>query len=177
MIPIPKTKIVVYLLNMLELIGILLILILALAFQVFLHEPPCPLCMLQRIGFFGVIIGLLMNLRYGILPSHYSIVLISAIFISFTAMMQIASHIVPGTGSDGQAFLGLHLYTWSFIISMIIVIYTSLILGIDRQYNRGLINSIINYKVRTHWVTHTLFAITAIILMVNIIGEIINWFK
>ncbi len=159
-----KIQTAVKIINILELIGIWLTLLMALGFQIFLHDLPCPLCMLQRIGFFGVAIGLLMNLRLGLHPSHYSIVLLSALFTSFVALRQISLHVIPGTGSYGEPFLGLHLYTWSFIISMIIIIVTTLVLGIDRQYEN-------NYaiRMRTHWMTHLLFSITAILIMVNII--------
>lgn len=151
-------------LNILELLGILLILIAALLFQLILHDLPCPLCLLQRFGFMGIAFGLLLNLRCGLLPSHYTIVLLSAVFTTFVAIRQIVLHIVPGTGFYGEPFLGLHLYTWSFMVSMLTIIYTSLILGIDRQYKNGLID-----KMQTHWITHSLFAITTVIFCVNII--------
>lgn len=120
--------------NVMELLGIQLTLILAIVFQIFLHELPCPLCLLQRIGFFGIALGLLLNLRNGLHPSHYSICLLSALFTSFVALRQIALHVVPGTGFYGAPFLGLHLYSWSFILAMLIIIATSFILGINRQY-------------------------------------------
>lgn len=159
-----KVKNWVHILNGLELLGILSILIVALLFQFLWHDLPCPLCLLQRFGFMGIAFGLLLNLRCGLLPSHYTIVLLSALFTSFVAIRQIVLHIVPGTGVYGEAFLGLHLYTWSFIVSMLTILYTSLILGIDRQYKNGFIE-----KMQSHWITHGLFVITLIILCVNII--------
>jgi disulfide bond formation protein DsbB len=161
---IAKIKSVVKIFNMLELMGIWIILIMALGFQIFLHDLPCPLCILQRIGFFGVALGLLMNLRLGPHPSHYSIVLLSALFTSLVALRQIALHVVPGTGSYGAPFLGIHLYTWSFIISMIILIVTTLLLGIDRQYQNNYV-----VKMRSHWVTHLLLLITTILIITNLI--------
>jgi disulfide bond formation protein DsbB len=157
-------KIIVHSFNMLELLGIQFTLILALGFQLFLHELPCPLCLLQRIGFFGVTCGLLMNLRFGLHPSHYAIALISALFTSFVALRQIALHVVPGTGHYGEAFLGLHLYTWSFIVSMIILVVTSLILGIDRQYQNHMID-----KMRSHWITKSFIIVAAALILINII--------
>ena len=166
----PKTiKTSVSILNALETLGIQLILIFALMFQIFLQDLPCPLCLLQRIGFFGIAIGLLMNLRFGLHPSHYSISLLSALFTSFVALRHIALHVVPGTGVYGLPFLSLHLYTWSFIASMIILIFTSIILGIDRQYKNSMA-----IRMQSHWSTHALLALTIILLLVNIISLLIQ---
>lgn len=160
-----NTKSRIRLLNGLEILGIQFILILALGFQIFLHDLPCPLCLLQRIGFFGIAIGLLMNLRFGLHPSHYAIALLSALFTSFVALRQIALHVVPGTGVYGLPFLGLHLYTWSFIVAMLIIIFTSIILGIDRQYQNSM-----SIRMQSHWSTHSLLGLTVLVLIINIIS-------
>lgn len=120
--------------NVFMLLGILSVLTLAFIWQFYLNELPCPLCLLQRVGFLGITVGLLMNLRFGLRPSHYTIVLVSALFTSFVALRQIVLHIVPGTGSYGQAFLGLHLYTWSYVISMLVILATVILLGFEKQY-------------------------------------------
>lgn len=155
----------VRILNALETLGIQFILVVALGFQIFLHDLPCPLCLLQRVGFFGIAIGLLMNLRFGLHPSHYAIALLSALFTSFVALRQIALHVVPGTGVYGLPFLGLHLYTWSFIISMLIILFTTVMLGIDRQYQNSMA-----IRMQSHWSTYTLIALTALLLIINIIS-------
>lgn len=147
---------------MLEITAIVLMLILASLFQIVYQEIPCPLCLLQRIGFFGVILGFLMNLRFGLRPSHFSIALISALFTSFVALRQIALHVVPGTGAYGDPVFGYHLYTWSFIVSMVIVVVTTVMLGFDRQYQRY-------KKIPMSWVVHVLFAIVVALVLVNIV--------
>ena len=121
-------------LNALEILGIFVTLLMAFAFQFVLHELPCPLCLLQRIGFFSMAFGFLLNLRFGLRPSHYAFVILWALFTSFVALRQIALHVVPGTGTYGSPFLGMHLYTWSFVVSMGIIVFTTLFLGVDRQY-------------------------------------------
>jgi disulfide bond formation protein DsbB len=156
-------------LNILEILGIQSILIFALVFQIFLKDLPCPLCLLQRIGFFGIAIGLLMNLRFGLHPSHYAMALLSALFTSFVALRQIVLHIVPGTGKYGLPFLGLHLYTWSFIAAMMIIIFTSLILSIDRQYDNHLAT-----RMRSHWSTYTLLAFTTLLVIINVVSLLIQ---
>ena len=120
--------------NFAILLGIIGVLLMALFFQFFEHELPCPLCLLQRVGFVCMTFGLLLNIRFGCRPSHYAMILLSGLFTSFVALRQIALHIIPGTGTYGEAFLGYHLYTWSFIFAIAIVIFVAMILGIDRQY-------------------------------------------
>jgi heme A synthase len=77
-------------------------------------------------------------LRYGIKPSHYVLTLLGALFTSFIALRQVALHVVPGVGGYGDSILGLHLYTWSFIISMMVIIYTTIILGFQSQYTEAI---------------------------------------
>src|SRR5258708_5735838 len=122
------------LVNMFELTIVVIILLTAFVFQFNLRELPCPLCLLQRVGFLCIAFGFLLNLRFGFRPSHYSIVLISGLFTSFVALRQIALHVIPGSGAYGSGIFGLHLYTWSFVAAMAITIATTLLLGIDRQY-------------------------------------------
>lgn len=121
-------------LNALELAGILLLLVMAFTFQFVLHELPCPLCLLQRVGFLIISVGFLLNLRFGLRPSHYALSLLGALFTAFVALRQMSLHIVPGSDSYGSSIFGLHMYTWSFIVSMLIVIFTTIILGFDIQY-------------------------------------------
>jgi disulfide bond formation protein DsbB len=158
-----EIKLAEWLCNALELSGILLVLFMALLFQIVLNELPCPLCLLQRVGFFGIALGFLMNLRYGLRPSHYAMIILSALFTSFVALRQIALHVVPGTGSYGSAMFGFHLYTWSFIVSMIVIIVTTILMSQDRQY---LPIHWDNHRVR--WIAHLLFLILIILLAINI---------
>jgi disulfide bond formation protein DsbB len=149
--------------------GVIIMLFLTFVFQILFHELPCPLCLLQRLGFFGVALGFLLNLRYGLRPSHYSIVILSALFTGFVALRQIALHIVPGTGAYGDAFLGLHLYTWSFIISMTIIIMASFMLGIDRQYGTA-----VSPLTRFRLFTSLLFVATLIVVGMDIITVLLQ---
>lgn len=169
MIEAARIRILERICNILEMLGIIIVLLSASIFQFVLHELPCPLCLLQRIGFFGIAFGFMMNLRYGLRPSHYSIVLLSAVYTGLVALRQIALHVVPGTGSYGSAVLGWHLYTWSFVISMIVIIVTTLMLGVDRQYS-----SAQSFKIRYPWLVHSLFVILVILLGINIFSVIMQ---
>ena len=99
-------------------------------------ELPCPLCLLQRVGFVAVGFGLALNLVNGPRPSHYGIMMIGAIYGGAVAIRQIVLHIVPGTGSYGSPVLGLHFYTWSAILFGLILMGTALMLLFDRQFER-----------------------------------------
>lgn len=151
-------------LNILELFCIGLLLFMAFAFQIVLRELPCPLCLLQRFGFLLASFGLLMNIRFGFHPSHYALTLISALFTAFVALRQIALHVVPGTGAYGDPVFGFHMYTWCFIISMVIVLATTLMLSIDRQYEQH------SEAICKPWVMNALFAIIAVLVVMNIVN-------
>lgn len=153
----------------LELSVVIGILFLTLALQFLLHELPCPLCLLQRIGFLGIALGFLMNLRFGFRPSHYSIVLLSSLFTAAVALRQIALHAIPGTGSYGSPILGLHLYTWSFILAVTLLVITSLILGIDKQF----LSSKRTNKA-WHFLTHILFGLVTLVILINIISAFLE---
>jgi disulfide bond formation protein DsbB len=125
-----KSKFIIKYIDFFEIAGLWLLITLALLIQFYLNELPCPLCLLQRFGFMGMMVTLCLNFRSGYKASHVNLSLLFAIFTSFVALRQIALHAIPGTGSYGSAIFGLHLYTWSFIISMAFVIFNSLILSL-----------------------------------------------
>jgi disulfide bond formation protein DsbB len=104
------------LLNAAGLAGLVVVLLVAYTDQFAGHDLPCPLCLLQRVAIVGVAFGLLLNLRYGPQPSSYGIMLLAALFGMAVAGRQVLLHIAPGTGSYGAPLLGLHLYSWSFLL-------------------------------------------------------------
>jgi disulfide bond formation protein DsbB len=124
-------------LNALGLLAISAVLLVAFADQVLLHELPCPLCLLQRAAFVVAGLGLVLNLRFGPQPSHYGFMIIGALAGAMIAGRQILLHIVPGTGSYGDALLGLHFYSWAFVIFMLIVLGTAVMLSFDGQFSGG----------------------------------------
>ena len=110
-------------LNYLGFFGITAILLIALIIQLHDHELPCPLCLLQRLGILAIGFGLWMNIKYGSKPFHYSLSILSALFTSFIAMRQVILHINDPLGTGyGMAFLGLHMYTWVFILCCFAII-------------------------------------------------------
>lgn len=99
-------------------------------------DLPCPLCLLQRAALTAVGFGLLMNVVHGPRPSHYGFMLLAACFGGAVAARQVLLHIVPGTGSYGEPFLGLHFYTWALILFCIVVLGSAILLLMDSQFER-----------------------------------------
>jgi disulfide bond formation protein DsbB len=124
------------LLNALALIALDTVLVLAFVDQLWFRDLPCPLCILQRAGFFAAGFGIALNLFYGPKPSHYGIAILGAIAGGCISMRQILLHIVPGTGSYGNAIFGLHLYTWAFIAFGLMIVGCAVMLLDDRQFSR-----------------------------------------
>jgi disulfide bond formation protein DsbB len=121
-------------LNAIGMLAICLVLILALFYQLVLYELPCPLCLLQRVGFVAVGFGLGLNLLYGAQPRNYALMLLAAAFGVSVSIRQILLHIVPGTGHYGSPVLGLHFYTWAGIAFFLIILGTSILLLSEGQY-------------------------------------------
>jgi disulfide bond formation protein DsbB len=119
----------------LNVIGVIAILIVTLFYQYVLYQLPCPLCLLQRLGFIGIGLGYLLNLLNGFRSSHYAIIYLSALFILISSLLQILLHIAPGDPGYGDILLGLHFYTWAYIASIYFILSTSLLLFVEYQFN------------------------------------------
>jgi disulfide bond formation protein DsbB len=100
-----------------------LILVVAFGMQLIFGEPPCPLCVIQRIALMMCALGplyLLLQARHRVI-SYRSIAIgsgisiISALLGAAAAVRQVLLHILPGDQGFGTPLLGLHLYTWSLI--------------------------------------------------------------
>ena len=124
-------------LNALGLIAICGVLLAAFFEQLVFGELPCPLCLLQRVGFVIVGAGLTLNVLCGPRPSHYGLMLLGAVTGAAIALRQIALHVVPGTGGYGSPILGLHLYTWAFVVFALVVVGSGLMLLIETQFSGG----------------------------------------
>ncbi len=88
----------------------------AYLFQAVVHENPCPLCELQRIGMLIVGMGPLLNLRWGIQPRHYAVSITGMLIGGAVSLFQICLHICPGFPTFGTRVFGWELYTWAFLV-------------------------------------------------------------
>ena len=95
----------------------------AFADQLLTGEPPCPLCVMQRIGMMLAAIGpchVLIAARRGPLEARdiaigAGILVLGSMVGASVAIRQILLHILPGDPGFSTPILGLHLYTWAFI--------------------------------------------------------------
>ena len=114
--------------NSLGILGITIILFIGFVIQIVYKELPCPLCLLQRVGFVLVMFGFMLNVIKGLRFRHYGVVMLGALFGGSVALRQISLHIVPGTGHYGSAIFGLHPYTWSFLFFAATLLAVALLL-------------------------------------------------
>ncbi len=125
------------LLNALGLIAVDTLLVIAFVDQLWFRDLPCPICILQRAGFVAAGFGIALNLLFGPRPSHYGMTIVGAAVGAALALRQILLHIVPGSGSYGNAVFGMHLYSWAFIGFVLMIIGSAVLLLDDRQFARS----------------------------------------
>lgn len=122
-------------LNAISLYAVALILLAAFAMQLIWNELPCPLCQLQRICFALLAIGPMLNLHFGLRPSHYAVSLLAAVIGAAVAGRQVLLHILPHDPGFGTPMLGIHLYTWAFISFTVAFVAISALLCFDQQFD------------------------------------------
>ncbi len=116
----------IYLANSAAMLIVSSVLIGAFIVQFGFNEEPCPLCLLQRMGMLGVILGLSLNTWFGFRKEHFGLVILAALISAVFSIRQILLHICPAPGEPtgyGTAVMGMHLYSWA------VVIYAASILG------------------------------------------------
>lgn len=139
----------------------------AFIFQYVYKEPPCPLCLLQRMGMIGVMCGGLLNLRFGIHIRHYVISLLSAIIGSAVSVRHILLHIAPGSTPFGTPVLGLSLYTWAFISFIVAIVVICLILFVDDIRDPTLAKFSMDYDMDLF--SHATFWIACLVVLANVV--------
>lgn len=101
--------------NQLCLLAIIGVLSYAFVDQFYFGELPCPLCLLQRVGFVVIGSAIALNIRCGAHSAHYGWGIFGGLVGMMVSLRQILLHIAPGDPGYGSPFLGLHFYTWGFI--------------------------------------------------------------
>ncbi|QGZ33263.1 disulfide bond formation protein B [Stappia indica] len=115
-------------LNALALLAISAVLGVAFLDQFANGELPCPLCLLQRAGFLLLAVGPVLNVARGPRPAHYGVTILAGLLGAGFAMRQVLLHIEPGDAGYGAPFLGLHFYTWAFVVFVAAVAASALML-------------------------------------------------
>jgi disulfide bond formation protein DsbB len=83
--------------------------------QLYFGELPCPLCLMQRMGFVIIGFALVLNIRCGAHSAHYGWGIIGGLVGMMVSLRQVLLHVLPGDKGFGATFLELHFYTWAFV--------------------------------------------------------------
>lgn len=154
-------------LNALGLLAVSVILLFAFYDQFSYRDLPCPLCLLQRVGFVAVMFGFLLNIQNGLKACHYGVILIAAFFGAAVALRQISLHVIPGLPGYGDLFLGLHYYTWAFVCFCSISLGVSVLLMIPSQYESE--PNIITLAHQPVWVKG-IIALALLTIVMNVVA-------
>ena len=108
----------VFLLLTLALVSI--VLTVSLVLQFYFKEMPCPLCLLQRLAFFGIAFGLILALRLEHKMRYIGYSMLFAFYLVVVGARQSLINIIarPHHTWIGGTIFGLHLPVWSVIIGM-----------------------------------------------------------
>ncbi|MEM8564500.1 MAG: disulfide bond formation protein B [Pseudomonadota bacterium] len=121
--------------NSAGLLAIAVLQVSALVVQLGMGELPCTLCLLQRLAFFGVGLGLMLNVLYGIKTRHYAIIGAMAVFGAAISIRQILLHILPSDPGFSIPVDGFHFYTWAFIFFVCILLVCLWVMAYGGQYS------------------------------------------
>jgi disulfide bond formation protein DsbB len=123
-------------LNVVALYAVSAVLVAAYVIEFTRDELPCPLCLLQRIALCGMAAGIVLNLRFGLRPRNYGLILLAASMGGVFAVRQILLHIAPGDPGYGSTIFGYHYYTWCAIVFAVAIVATAFVLLFDDQFER-----------------------------------------
>lgn len=158
-------------LNALGLLAVTGVLIFALYDQFYYRDLPCPLCLLQRVGFVALMYGFLLNIIYGLKPHHYGVILLAAFFGGAVALRQISLHVIPGTPGYGDLFWGFHYYTWAFIAFSLSALGVSFLLMVPGQYSAE--SEVIALKQQPLWIK-SIMVLALLVIAVNMIAAFLE---
>ncbi|OLP42415.1 disulfide bond formation protein B [Rhizobium oryziradicis] len=168
-------------LNAVGLLAVSLVLVVAFFDQIVYGDMPCPLCILERVGFLGAAFGLALNLKFGIRPSHYAVMMLSAFFGAVISARHTLLHIVPGTGTYGDAIMGLHFYTWAFVVYALIILGGAVLMLFDSQFSHqhaaGAAHTLADRGFATSWqakLSLIIIAVAAFLALANGVSTVLE---
>ena len=101
--------------NQLALLAVVGVLSYGFVDQLYFGELPCPLCLMQRVGYVIIGFALVLNIRCGAHSAHYGWGIMGGLVGMMVSLRQVLLHILPGDKGFGATFLELHFYTWAFV--------------------------------------------------------------
>ena len=131
--------------------------------QFYLGELPCPLCLMQRIGFVIIGFALVLNIRCGAHSSHYGWGILGGLTGMMVSLRQVFLHILPGDQGFGSTFLELHFYTWAFVGSLALLAGMAILLMLP------------NREVRSRsWFANALVITFILLVLANLISTLLE---
>lgn len=132
--------------NQFALLAIIGMLSYAFVDQFYFGELPCPLCLMQRVGFVIIGFALVLNIRCGAHSAHYGWGIIGSLVGMSVSLRQVFLHIAPGDKGFGATFLELHFYTWAFVAFMGLIAGQAILLMLpnrDVRSRSGFANTLV----------------------------------
>ena len=158
-------------LNRISFIALIMISLVALGFQVFQHELPCPLCLLERMGILAMGLGALGIVIDGIKTRYYGMSLLATMMTALCAGRQVLLHIVPGSGGYGSTILSLHMYSWTLFFCCVYLVYLSFALCVPTQFKDQLNgNGSKPYKSQLNWVLIILYCSVIVLNIMSVLS-------
>ncbi len=149
----------------LVIVGLAMMLLAAFSYQFTVHDLPCSLCVMLRTGLYAIGFGLIINLTKQRNQTNYFLVIVASILELVISLEFIVRHIVPGSGVYGSSVLGLHMYTWSFITTFLIILYATI---------AGIFSSQPKQVQKIYPIVKLVIAVLIFTLLANIISTFIE---
>ena len=114
----------------------------ALFVQFVAGEFPCPLCVLQRMAMILAAMGSIFVITHGhfariqgfsVMGLGYGMSILAAVAGLAIATRQVLLHIQPGDPGYGSPVLGMHLYSWSVVVFLVVLVVSGLMLVFGRS--------------------------------------------
>ena len=149
--------------NQLSLLAVIGVLSYAFVDQLYFGELPCPLCLMQRVGFVIMGFAIVLNIRCGAHSAHYGWAILGGLVGMMVSLRQVFLHILPGDKGFGSTFLELHFYTWAFVG------YMGLLAG------QAILLMLPNREVRSRsWFANTLVIVFIILVFGNLLSTLLE---
>jgi disulfide bond formation protein DsbB len=130
-------------------------------------EFPCPLCSLQRMAMLLCALGpafIILRTRRGGLTTAdfaagYGLSVLAAVAGATISGRQVLLHITPPDAGYGDAVLGLHLYTWAFVVFVTVLLVSGI--------NLAFINALQPRDVRFGAVSAAVIGLLGLVIVGN----------
>jgi disulfide bond formation protein DsbB len=160
----------------LYLLGISAVLLGAFWVEFYFDETPCSLCLLQRMAMILAAIGPVWmiaaadgqrQIPLATMSRGFGISILSAVLGMSISLRQMLIHIAPDDPGFGSAVLGYHLYTWAFVVFVVILLVSGTTLIFASQGGRPAGRS------RTNWYSRATLTLFGAIILANAIAACI----